>query len=244
MTALASKPPLRLMIYDKGDTTTTIKRLRQGLSKEANQAIDHLDDILPGDFEKIDIDIPLGLTYTWLAGGRLFRLLRRFDHCEGFTSWAEALDWLASFGGDQPIGEIQYWGHGSPAKVWMVEGREALTADSPFGDHADAFAAIKKRLAPEARIWLRCCSVFAGERGHEFAKAWASYFNRPIVAHTFIIGFWHSGLHTMYPDSEPHWPKMEGIMSGTAEKPTKLATSSRAAPCTTWFLNNHVPAGW
>ena len=244
MTDLVTSPPLRLMIYDAGDTKTTFKRLREGISKEANRAIDHLDELLPGDFTTLDLDIPYGLTYSWLTGGRFYRMLGRIDNCKGFLNWADALEWLATFGGDRKIGEIQFWGHGSPGKVWMVEGRETLKADAFDGEHREALISIRKRMTPDAHIWFRCCNVFTGDAGHDFARSWSSFFERRIIAHTFIINVWHAGLHNAWPNRAPHWPKMEGIIEGTSARPKKLATSSYGSPCRTWFLGNNVPEGW
>ena len=53
-----------------------------------------------------------GLSHAWWTGGKLYRMLRRFDAYRGVASWDEAFQWLGTFRPDQPIAEVQYWGHG------------------------------------------------------------------------------------------------------------------------------------
>ena len=35
--------------------------------------------------------------------------------------------------------------------------------------------------------------------GHDFARAWTDFFGSRAAGHTFIIGYWQSGLHTLAP---------------------------------------------
>jgi hypothetical protein len=224
---------LRLMIFDSSDTKTNIKKIRAGLSGKANEII---SAVIPDDLEDIDFDVPLGLTQTWFGGGLLYRLLGRIDKAKGFTTWEEALKWLATFEPGEKIERIEVWGHGSPGRSWMLEDG-ALDYWSPKSPkYTVAMGLIKDRLTDDALIWFRNCSVFAGVKGHEFARAWTDFFGCRVAAHTHIIGFWQAGLHTAHPGVEPKWSLKEGDRG--------RAVSGRKSPNRITCLGNEFPNEW
>jgi hypothetical protein len=221
--SIVPPPGLRLMVYDETD----IKRTFSYKS-------------LDGETEQLDIDI--GLSHSWFAGGYLYRALGQVDYFKGFSSWDSALEWLATVGGDKPIAEIEYWGHGSPGKVWL-NGKH-LNEQAFSGVYANRLKAVVARLKPSSTVWIRSCSVFAGQPGHKLARAWATGFGCRVAAHTHIIGPWQSGLHSIQPGQEPSWSDREGILAGTAAKPTKMKTSTPWAPNTITCLRSDIPKGW
>jgi hypothetical protein len=233
MTALITQPPLRLMIYDSSDTKGNLKTIKKSLSEKTQE---FLNLILPDDIEDFDFDVPLGLTHSWIVGGKLYKLFGSIDEAKGFKSWEDALAWLTLVGSDRKISEVQIWGHGSPGRSWMLEDG-ALDENSPTSTkYGVVMKMLKERLAPDAHIWFRNCSVFAGVKGHFFARAWADFFQCRVSAHTHIIGFWQAGLHTAVPGIEPHWDLKEGEGG--------RAVSRFGSPNRITCLNNEVPRGW
>jgi hypothetical protein len=187
-----------------------------------------------------------GLSHAWGGGSALYRALGRIDASHGAASWGEALAWLASVEPSRPIAQIQYWGHGRWGRV-LLDG-DPLTVDAlePGHAHHDALRAIRERLAPgEApALWLRTCEAFGAQAGHTFASAWARFLDRRVAGHTFVIGFWQSGLHTIAPGETPSWPADEGLAEGTAQAPERAAWSGRSRPHTVSCLAGAVPGGW
>lgn len=226
--------PLRLMIYDDSDTKISLKRIREGISGAAGKA---LDLVVPDNVDIREFDVPVGLTHTWLAGGWLYRALGRIDRAQGFYSWEDALGWLVLTDPGRPIAEIEIWNHGSPGRSWMLQDR-VLDASSPTSkQYGDLMALLRTRLAPNARIWFRSCSVFAGLSGHNFARAWTDFFGCRIAAHTHIINFWQAGLHTARPGVPPHWPLDEGGVGG---RDVSVWSSPNRISC----LQNSFPDSW
>lgn len=217
MNELVTQEPLRLMIYDRTD----VKRSMQNVI---------------GD---LDVDIPIGLTHSWVAGGRLYKALRWVDECQGFDKWETALHWLATFKSPSPIRQIQIWGHGSPGKSWMSG--ESLTYRSVTRPDVQKIA---ERMTDDGVIWFRNCSVFCGLKGKEFAKSWANELGCRIAAHTYVIGPLQSGLHSLGPGEEPDWPDGEGINEGTPGKVLSCRSSMPWSPNTVFMLKSKVPEGW
>lgn len=233
MKDLTNAPPLKLMVYDASDTKTNIRRIRAGIAGELKDA---LDIVLPDDIKHSDFDIPLGLTHSWLAGGWLYRILGRISDLKGVRTWTDALLWLSSVHSGRKIQEIQFWGHGTPGRSWMLEDG-CIDADSPTSEkYGELMEKVKGRLTPDARIWFRNCSVFAGVRGYEFATKWTNFFDCKVTAHTHIINFWHAGLHTAHPNKEPHWPLEEGDEG--------RAISTFSSPNRITCLSNSFPEEW
>ncbi len=185
-----------------------------------------------------------GLSHAWWTGGHLYRLMRRFDAWHGVTDWDEGLAWLATAGGDRPIGEIQYWGHGKWGELFVA--RQGLTADAlrpthPLHRH---LAAIRERLAPDHLWWFRTCEAFGAERGQDFARRFTDFFGGRAAGHTYIIGAWQSGLHSLRAGEVPGWDPREGLSRGTAETPVEALWSRRREPNTVHFLTGTIPAGY
>lgn len=183
--------------------------------------------------------LALGLSHAWSAGGALYRALGRIDRWHGVWSWAEGLDWLLDSSRDEPIAQIQFWGHGEWGGLWIDE--ELLTAAALEPGHYlhDRLARLKTRLVPggHALWWFRSCDVFGTKVGHDFARAWTRFFNCRAAGHTYQIMFFQSGLHVLAPGEEPTWSEDEGVIPGL----WKADDSSAFAPRTITCLHNEIP---
>lgn len=182
-----------------------------------------------------------GLTTTWWLGGHLYRALGRLDGWAGFSRWADALDWLIHRGAEQPIQQIQYWGHGNFGCAKLAGERldeEALDPGHPLHPRLQA---LRDRLLPGGRalFWFRTCETFGGPEGHAFARAWTRFFRCRAAGHTFVIGPLQSGLHELGPDEEPHWPLEEGRSPDPSRR--RALWSGLRAPSTVSFLTGRVP---
>jgi hypothetical protein len=179
------------------------------------------------------------LVSSWFAGGLLYKAVRRLDVCVGVESWEEALDWLATYEPKKKISMLQFWGHGSPGAVW-INGEplrnNALKVNHPYNER---LLQLKDRLADDATIWFRCCSIFAGGTGHKFASKWSTFFDCRIAAHTFIIGPFQSGLYTITPGQKPYWPLEEGI-----GEDGEMLWSHFWKPKTIFCLKATIPKDW
>jgi hypothetical protein len=186
----------------------------------------------------------LGLSRAWNGGARLYRGLGRADGSFGARSFGEAFRWLSSFRSDRPISELQFWGHGKWGRVF-VRGesldRSALVAGH---EHHLALSALRERMTGDALFWFRSCETFGAMAGHDFARAWTDFFGCPAAGHTFIIGFWQSGLHLLRPGSTPFWPANEGLLGGSPALPERAAISRPGRPNTVSCLIGRVPDGW
>lgn len=170
-----------------------------------------------------------GLSHAWSVGSHLYRARGDVDHVVGVRSWTEAFDRIAALAPAQAVGEVQYWGHGRFGEV-LVDGerwdRGALTRTHPL--HA-GIEALRKRLTPDALVWFRTCSAFGTDRGQAFAEALADHLRCQVAAHTYIIGFWQSGLRALRPGERARWDPREGVEPGSAATP---AWSAASAPST------------
>lgn len=184
------------------------------------------------------------LTPIWWAGAYLYGGLGRFDAWHGATSWPDALAWLARVGGDRPIAEVQYWGHGQWGQARI--GAEVLDVRSlaPTHPHRGGLDALRERLVPDALLWFRTCDTFGSARGHRFARALTDALGCRAAGHTHVIGPWQSGLHLLAPGGVPHWSDREGIAEGTADAPQRSTWSTPWRPNTLTFLHGAVPEGW
>ena len=187
-----------------------------------------------------------GLTHSWIAGGHLYRGLGRLDQFRGVRSWAEGLSWLADVEPGRTIEEIQFWGHGKWGKAQL--GGEPLDESvlTPRHPLLPALAAIRARLSgAQALWWFRSCETFGVRRGQAFAESWASYMGCRAAGHTFVIGFWQSGLHSLVSGQAPHWPLEEGLPPGSdPERPKKALWSRPGRPNTITCLSGKLPAGY
>ncbi|GEM_PF-387622 len=231
--------PLRLMIYDRtctGDLVPAFaRRGGSGLMGRVRAGMGALFERVPGP----------GLSHAWAAGGGLYSLLRRLDDFKGFDDWESALRWVAEYPGDRPIRELQFWGHGKwgCANIGYAE----LGADAVETEHRHhaGLAAIRDRMkGQDALVWFRTCETFGAEAGHRFATDWSEFFDCRIAGHTYVIGPWQSGLHSLGPGQTPDWSTSEGIEEGTPEHPRSALWSTRRSPNTITFLRGSIPAGY
>ena len=178
-----------------------------------------------------------GLTPIWASAAHLLRARRRFDKVKGVASWREAVDWLASH--DQPIREIQYWGHGKWGCAFVGEDRlDEETVEKGALDH------LRERLASDALLWFRTCETFGARRGQSFAERLADRLGVRVAGHTHIIAFHQSGLHGLAPGMRAHWSEHEGLKRGTPEDPEKAKWSWPWVPRTVTALEDVVPPRW
>jgi hypothetical protein len=186
----------------------------------------------------------LGLSRVWSAGTGLYASLGRSDAAYGARSFRDALDWLSTVRPDRPIAEVQFWGHGKWGRLFIaneVLHRGALT---PGAEHHAPLAALRERLTDDALFWFRTCETFGADAGGDFARAWTDFFGCPAAGHTFVIGYWQSGLHLLRPGVIPHWPSAEGLVQGSPARPERAAPSMPGAPNTITCLAGRVPQGW
>jgi hypothetical protein len=187
--------------------------------------------------------LPVGLSHAWGAGSWLYRGLDRIDLAQGVSSWAEALDWLATVEHERPIAEIQLWSHGgwgAPRIGAEPLGRDLLAA--PAHPHHRRLCAVRERLdGPRSLWWFRCCETFGAQAGHDFARAWTEFFGCRAAGHTYVIGFHQSGLHLLPAGRAPTWPLAEGLRRGSAEHPEEALRSRLGAPNTITCLHGRVP---
>jgi len=185
-----------------------------------------------------------GLTSSWIVGGRLARAMGRLDAVYGAHSFEDALAWLCSVEPKRKIGQIQYWGHGRWGQLFIAKEMLDRQALMPGHAHHESLAALRDRIVgPEALFWFRTCETFGRKEGHDFALAWTRFFRCRAAGHTYVIGPWQSGLHSLAHDAEPTWPLEEGLPPG-AKDPRVALTSSASAPHTITCLHGAVPDGW
>jgi hypothetical protein len=179
------------------------------------------------------------LTTTWVLGAWLYRRLGRLDAHFGASTWEEALEWLASYEPEQPIAEIQYWGHGNWGALLMDRVRLDVDAFTP--DHPLHFrlARIRDRLLPASRslVWFRTCETFGTEVGHRFARTCADFFGAKVAGHTYVIAWAQSGLHTLRPGESPEWSIDEGL----GPDPKRARWSGFFSPNTISCLHGTIP---
>lgn len=187
----------------------------------------------------------LGLTHSWIAGGILYKTLGRFQHTYAAQSWEEALDWIADIEKDRPICEIQFWGHGKWGQA-QIDGQPLNAHATVPGHHLyKRLHRVKERMSgPDALWWFRTCETFGCEAGHDFAQRWSNFFGCTSAGHTYIIGPWQSGLHTLKPGDTPTWSLEEGLKRGTPAKPQEAHWSTASTPRTISCLHSRIPQTW
>jgi hypothetical protein len=186
-----------------------------------------------------------GLSRAWWLGHGLYSALGRLDGALGAASWAEALDWLADHQQERRIAEIQFWGHGRWGNARIGEEVLDRRALAPAHPHHDRLRRIAGRILPgaEGLWWFRTCETFGRPVGHDFARAWSRFLGCRAAGHTYVIGVWQSGLHSLLPGEEPTWSTEEGLPPG--EPAPAFALSSRpGAPNTITCLHGRVPGGF
>lgn len=187
-----------------------------------------------------------GLSHAWWAGAHLYHGLGRIDAWHGVSSWQEAFEWLASYAPHRPIAQVQFWGHGKWGHARV--GAQAFDIDALTRGHDlhGPIQTVAKRMLDGARglWWFRTCETFGAKPGQRFARALAETLGCTIAGHTFIIGHWQSGLHSVLPGEEPQWPDDEALCAGTPQDPRAARWSRAWAPNTINFLQGAVPPGW
>lgn len=187
---------------------------------------------------------PRALGFSWQYGTHLYRALGRVDGAHGAHGFADALTWLAQHQPAQPISEVQFWGHGKWGRIFIANemlDRGVLAAGHP---HQAAFQAVRERLAPDALLWFRTCETLGAHAGQDFAAALADATGARVAGHTFVIGFFQSGLHCLRPGVAPHWSAEEGLAQGSAERPQAALPSTPDAPNTITCLTGAIPDGF
>jgi hypothetical protein len=177
------------------------------------------------------------LTASWVLGARVYGGLGRLDNHCGVRSWVEALSFLADVGSpDEPLDEVQFWGHGLIGRAFI--GRDVLDIDALGANHPTAalWARVRARLTPSSLWWFRTCDTFGCRTGHQFASAFGSELGCRVAGHTFIIGPWQSGLHSLLPGATPSWSIDEGTGVERWSRP--------GAPNTIHCLQGSIPVGW
>jgi hypothetical protein len=186
----------------------------------------------------------LGLSRAWSSGSRLYALLGRSDGARGVSTFEEGLGWLTAFRATEPIAEVQFWGHGKWGRIFVDREPLDRTAFIEGHTHHRAMCALRDRLSPGALVWFRTCETFGAVAGQDFAQAWTDFFGCRAAGHTFVIGYWQSGLHLLDSGQRPTWSSAEGLHEGTAAEPQRAALSWPGRPNTITCWQGHVPEGW
>ncbi|MBA3540820.1 MAG: hypothetical protein H0T79_14505 [Deltaproteobacteria bacterium] len=181
------------------------------------------------------------LSLAWRSGSVLYRGLGRIDATFGATSWVEAFEWLANVNAGRAIAEVQYWGHGKWGEALIGEDRLSIASLERGPLHAPLVQMRERLVGPAALWWWRTCETFGARAGHDFAIAWTRFLGCASAGHTYVIGAWQSGLHSLALGETPTWSPHEGLEAGTPEAPESSLMSHRTAPSTIHFLSRRVP---
>jgi hypothetical protein len=185
---------------------------------------------------------PRALGASWSAGALLYRSMGYVDDSYGARSFAEALDWVVERAKHRSIGELQYWGHGKWGRI-LVD-RESLDRGALAPGHAlrPKLEALRERLSPTALLWFRTCETLGARAGQDFAAALSDFTGASVAGHTYVIGYFQSGLHVLSPGVAPSWSPVEGLLDGTPEEPRSAHGSGPSEPNTITCFTPRVPA--
>jgi hypothetical protein len=190
-----------------------------------------------------------GLSPWWRLGGGLHGLSRRLEGVlyagRGVASWTEALEHAIEQADARgvPIVDFQAWGHGGWGFMDLGRtrlDRVALSGRSPL---ARVLGAFRERLAPNACVWLRCCSAFGSTQGRAFARELATRLGVRVAGHTYVIGAIQSGTHSLLPGETPSWPLEEGVVVRDGVHAGAKSSGPRE-PNTIGCLRLSLPSGW
>lgn len=181
--------------------------------------------------------------FSFINGGKFYKMFRSVENHAGFESWQDAFTWLNEVEPEKKFDTIQFWGHGFPGGIAM--NGEALKRSSlkPQSKYYALLKTLKSRLKPDSVIWLRTCTSFAGSIGKKFAQDLANFFGCTVAGHTFKIGPWQSGLHTLKPNETPYWNDTEGF-TPNKEGLLETAWSLPWSPNTIFCLTGKIPKNW
>ena len=174
----------------------------------------------------------------------MYSSLGRLDATFGAASWDEALAWIAGVQPGEPIGEVQYWGHGKWGSVQIADERLSASALRERHPLHSRLCGLRERLAPEALLWFRTCETFGAKSGIDFARRCTDFFGVRAAGHTHVIHYWQSGLHGLTPGHVPDWRAADGLIQGTPEEPRSARTSSPLEPRTITCTQGTIPARW
>lgn len=182
---------------------------------------------------------PRLLGWSWRIGARLYEARGLLDESYAATGFDGALDFLAR--AERPIGEIQFWGHGKWGRALIA--RESFDRSSLAPSHhwRPKLDAVRERLTPGALIWFRTCETLGARPGHDFAQALSDFTGARVAGHTFVIGYFQSGLHAVAPGERPDWDPTEGLAAGTAEHPERAHLSGPDQPNTITCFTGRLP---
>lgn len=184
---------------------------------------------------------PRALGYSWQYGTHLYRALGRVDAAYGARDFGGALRFLASHEPTRPITELQFWGHGKWGKIFVDRDTLDRSVLSPSHQYHALFRAFRARLAPNALLWFRTCETLGARAGQDFARALGDETGARVAGHTYVIGFFQSGLHCLRPGTTPTWSATEGLSRGGADSPECALTSAPGAPNTITCLDGEIP---
>jgi hypothetical protein len=184
---------------------------------------------------------PRLLGYSWQYGTHLYRTLGRVDAAYGASSFADAFEWLERTRSSEPISELQFWGHGKWGRIFIAA--ESLDRSWLRDGHAHhaGFRALRERLSPDALLWFRTCETLGADAGKDFASALSDATGARVAGHTYVIGFFQSGLHCLKPGTTPTWSGVEGLAAGSAAEPQRALDSTPDAPNTITCLTGAIP---
>jgi hypothetical protein len=187
---------------------------------------------------------PAALGLSWEYGAQLYRGLGRIDAAYGARSFADAFAWLAAHDPSRPIEELQFWGHGKWGRLF-IEGESLDRRVLGQGhEHHRGFCAFRERLRPNALLWFRTCETLGAAAGQDFAAALGDATGARVAGHTYVIGFFQSGLHCLPPGAFPHWAASEGLAHGSPTRPERALASGPSAPNTITCLAGSIPDGY
>lgn len=184
---------------------------------------------------------PRALGLSWRYGSQLYRALGRIDAAYGASSFADALGWLSRVQPGQPIEELQFWGHGKWGRIYIAAEALDRSVLEPTHAHHAAFCAVRERLPVDSLLWFRTCETLGARAGHDFARALGDATGARVAGHTYVIGYFQSGLHCLRPGTSPAWSASEGLARGTPEQPEEALASALGAPNTITCLTGAIP---
>jgi len=183
------------------------------------------------------------LSIFWLLGG----IIGNFDHNVLVRSGSKLQSKLRALVSElrlqgEKLDMIQFFGHGSEGTLYIDN--EPIDLDLLM----DILAPV---VDENTIFWPRACAVFAGERGHTFAKK-LQHLPWKVAGHTRIVSgnargiptfgsvFWQSGLYGLLPDQEPYWSTTDHGGSGEDE-PNTVSIMDFKVPDWAW-RERHKPA--
>lgn len=187
---------------------------------------------------------PAALGLSWQYGSHLYRALERTDAAYGARSFADAFAWLSRYEPARRIRELQFWGHGKWGRIFIESESLDRSVLSPGHANHAGFQAFRERLSDDALLWFRTCETLGAGAGRDFASALGDATGARVAGHTFVIGFFQSGLHCLSPGRTPHWSPSEGLASGSPDAPRAALSSGPSAPNTITCLHGEIPEGY